>query len=70
MRYVYIAMVYITYKIITCIYNSQLGLENKLKEIELPKSWPWIEKLNTTVNTLIEIKNIEDDHERETTLYV
>uniref|UniRef100_A0A0A9X0V9 Putative rRNA-processing protein EBP2-like protein n=1 Tax=Lygus hesperus TaxID=30085 RepID=A0A0A9X0V9_LYGHE len=48
---------------------SQVGLHNKLLEIELPRDWPWIERLSIVSHAPITVKNIENDQERETVFY-
>uniref|UniRef100_A0A0A9Z5P7 Putative rRNA-processing protein EBP2-like protein n=1 Tax=Lygus hesperus TaxID=30085 RepID=A0A0A9Z5P7_LYGHE len=54
-------------KVYTC---NEVGLHNKLLEIELPRDWPWIERLSIVSHAPITVKNIENDQERETVLYV
>uniref|UniRef100_A0A0A9Z2I9 Putative rRNA-processing protein EBP2-like protein n=1 Tax=Lygus hesperus TaxID=30085 RepID=A0A0A9Z2I9_LYGHE len=53
-------------KVYTC---NEVGLHNKLLEIELPRDWPWIERLSIVSHAPITVKNIENDQERETVFY-
>lgn len=49
--------------------NNVVGLRQKLKEIELPKEWAWVEKCSFTSGEPVEVDDVHDDLSREAAFY-